>query len=99
MSGPPGFFDAEEQLRWLSACGVPLEWLRAVVDFEAFRAELEAAVPRADRSRGERALWDARVLVLQALYTLSDDQAEYQLRDRLSRTPPETPRPDTVRLI
>jgi transposase, IS5 family len=25
-----------------------------------------------------------RVLVLQALYTLSDDQAEYQLRDRLS---------------
>jgi IS5 family transposase len=32
--------------------------------------------------------WDAvlmfRVLVLQALYTLSDDQTEYQLRDRLS---------------
>ena len=25
-----------------------------------------------------------RVLVLQALYTLSDDQTEYQLRDRLS---------------
>ena len=25
-----------------------------------------------------------RVLVLQTLYTLSDDQAEYQLRDRLS---------------
>ena len=25
-----------------------------------------------------------RILVLQTLYTLSDDQAEYQLRDRLS---------------
>lgn len=25
-----------------------------------------------------------RVLVLQTLYTLSDDQTEYQLRDRLS---------------
>jgi IS5 family transposase len=88
MVGQPGFFDAEERLRWLSASGDPLERLRAVVDFEAFRAELEAALPRADRSRGGRPPWDAllmfRVLVLQALYTLSDDQTEYQLRDRLS---------------
>ncbi len=47
-----------------------LERLRAAVDFEAFRAELEAALPRGDRSRGGRPLWDAvvmfRVLVLQA---------------------------------
>jgi IS5 family transposase len=88
MAGQPGFFDAEERLRWLSASGDPLERLRAVVDFEAFRTELEAALPRADRSRGGRPPWDAvlmfRVLVLQALYTLSDDQTEYQLRDRLS---------------
>ncbi len=88
MAGQPGFFDAEDRLRWLSASGDPLERLRAVVDFEAFRAELEAALPRADRSRGGRPPWDAvlmfRVLVLQALYTLSDDQTEYQLRDRLS---------------
>jgi IS5 family transposase len=88
MADQGGFFDAEERLRWLSASGDPLERLRAVVDFEAFRGELEAALPRADRSRGGRPPWDAvlmfRVLVLQALYTLSDDQAEYQLRDRLS---------------
>ena len=88
MAGQPGFFDAEDRLRWLSASGDPLERLRATVDFEVFRAELEAALPRADRSRGGRPPWDAvlmfRVLVLQAPYTLSDDQAEYQLRDRLS---------------
>ncbi len=88
MAGQPGFFDAEERLRWLSTSGDPLERLRAVVDFEAFRAELEAALPHADRSRGGRPPWDAvlmfRILVLQALYTLSDDQAEYQLRDRLT---------------
>ena len=88
MAGQAGFFDAEERLRWLSASGDPLERLRAVVEFEAFRVELEAALPRADRSRGGRPPWDAvvmfRVLVLQALYTLSDEQAEYQLRERLS---------------
>ncbi len=88
MAGQPGFFDAEERLRWLSASGDPLERLRGVVDFEVFRTELEAALPRADRSRGGRPPYDAvlmfRILVLQALYTLSDEQAEYQLRDRLS---------------
>jgi IS5 family transposase len=96
MAGQAGFFDAEERLRWLSASGDPLERLRAVVEFEAFRAELEAALPRADRSRGGRPPYDAvlmfRILVLQALYTLwpladlrsPDEQAKYQLRDRLS---------------
>ena len=83
-----GFFDADERLRALSAAGDPLERLKTVVDFELFRAELEAALNRADRSRGGRPPYDAvlmfRVLVLQTLYTLSDDQTEYQLRDRLS---------------
>ena len=40
MAGQPGFFDADERLRWLSASGDPSERLRAVVDFEAFRGEL-----------------------------------------------------------
>lgn len=88
MTGQPGFFDTDERLQALSAAGDPLERLRAVVDFELFRPELEAALDRADRSRGGRPPHDAvlmfRVLVLQTLYTLSDDQTEYQLRDRLS---------------
>lgn len=88
MAGQPGFFDTDERLQALSAAGDPLERLRAVVDFELFRPELEAALDRADRSRGGRPSYDAvlmfRVLVLQTLYTLSDDQTEYQLRDRLS---------------
>jgi IS5 family transposase len=88
VAGQPGFFDADERLRALSAAGDPLERLRAAVDFEAFRPELETALARADRSRGGRPPYDAvlrfRILVLQTLYTLSDDQTEYQLRDRLS---------------
>lgn len=88
MAGQPGFFDTQERLQALSAAGDPLERLAAVVDFELFRPELEAALARAGRSRGGRPPYDAvlmfRVLILQALYTLSDEQAEYQLRDRLS---------------
>jgi len=88
MVGQPGFFDQDERLRALSAAGDPLERLAAAVDFELFRPELDAALSRSDRSRGGRPPYDAvlmlRVLVLQTLYTLSDDQTEYQLRDRLS---------------
>jgi IS5 family transposase len=88
MVRQPGFFDTDERLRALSAAGDPLERLAAVVDFELFRPELQAALARGDRRRGGRPPFDAvlmlRVLVLQALYTLSDDQTEYQLRDRLT---------------
>jgi transposase, IS5 family len=88
MAGQAGFFDVDERLRALSAAGDPLERLASVVDFELFRAELEAALQRSDRNKGGRPPYDAvamfRVLVLQTLYTLSDEQAEYQLKDRLS---------------
>ncbi len=88
MSGQPGFFDAGERLRALSAAGDPLERLARAVDLELFRAELGAALRRSDRAKGGRPPCDPvpmfKVLVLQTLYTLSDDQAEYQLRDRLS---------------
>jgi hypothetical protein len=88
MAGQPGFFDADERLKAVSAAGDPLERLAKVVDFELFRAELEAALARSDRSKGGQPPYDAvvmfKVLVLQTLYTLSDDATEYQLKDRLS---------------
>ena len=88
MVGQSGFFDAEERLKALSAAGDPLERLAAVVDFEVFRAELQAALARADRTKGGRPPYDAvlmfKVLVVQTLYALSDDATEYQLKDRLS---------------
>ncbi len=88
MADQPGFFDLDARYRALSAAGDPLERLAAVVDFELFRAELEAALNRSDRAKGGRPPYDAvrmfKLLVLQTLYTLSDDQTEYQLKDRLS---------------
>lgn len=88
MAGQPGFFDGDERLKALSAAGDPLERLAKVVDFEVFRGELEAALSRSDRAKGGRPSYDPvlmfKILVLQTLYTLSDDQTEYQLKDRLS---------------
>lgn len=88
MAGQRGFFDVDERLAGLSRAGDPLERLAAVVDFEVFRDELERALLRSDRAKGGRPPYDAvlmfRLLVLQTLYTLSDDQTEYQVRDRLS---------------
>jgi IS5 family transposase len=49
---------------------------------------LDGALPRSAREKGGRPPYDAvlmfRVLVLQALYNLSDEQTEYQILDRLS---------------
>jgi Transposase domain (DUF772) len=59
--------------------GDPLERLAAGVDFELCRGELDAALDRSDRAQGRRPPYDAvlmfQVLVLQTLYTLSDDQS------------------------
>ena len=88
MRGQAGFFDIEERLKQLSAKGDELERLSQVVDFELFRADLEAAVPRADGSKGGRPAFDHvlmfKVLVLQANHNLSDERTEYLIKDRLS---------------
>ncbi len=86
MAGQRGFFDLDERYAALSKSGVPLERLAGLVDFEMFRGELDAALARSDRTRGGRPPTDPvlmfKVLVLQALYGLSDAQAEFQIMDR-----------------
>jgi hypothetical protein len=44
MRGQPGWFDLNERYAALSAAGDPLERLALVVDFELFRADLDAAL-------------------------------------------------------
>jgi IS5 family transposase len=86
--GMPGFFDIEERLQDLSAKGDDLERMKALVDFEIFRPALEAAVPRADRSKGGRPPFDHvlmfKVMILQTMHSLSDERCEYLIKDRLS---------------
>ena len=91
--GQFGFFDADRRLAAITAKGDPLEMIACVVPFESFRAEIEAAVltPVSEKkSPAGRKPIDVmvmfRMLVLQSLYNLSDEQVEYQVRDRLSFT-------------
>jgi transposase, IS5 family len=88
MAEQRGFFDVDERLRELSAKGGDLERIAALVDFEQFRPELERAVARSDGAKGDRPAFDHvlifKVLLLQAMHSLSDERAEYLIKDRLS---------------
>jgi len=88
MRGQPGFWDVDERYTRLSEAGDPLEKLNAVVPWEVFRKPLAKALKRSDGSKGGRPPYDPvlmfKIMVLQALYNLSDDQAEFLLQDRLS---------------
>ena len=54
----PSFFDFDDRMAALLAKGDDLERVKALVDFEMFRPALEAAVLRADRSKGGRPAFD-----------------------------------------
>lgn len=89
--GQRGFFDVEDRYAGLDAKGDPLVMINKVVPWETFRRRLEGVwrKPREDRkSNAGRKPWDAivmfKAIILCELYNLSDEQVEYQLRDRLS---------------
>src|ERR1017187_202964 len=91
--GQFGFFDTNNRLEALLAKGDPLEAIDALVPWESFRETIEAVVltpAAAKKSNAGRKPIDAivmfRMLILQSLYNLSDDQVEYQVRDRFSFT-------------
>lgn len=80
----PGFFDLEQRLQALSAKGDPLETIKRTVRWEDFRADIEAATktkPKERRSNAGRKPYDTilkfKVLVLQSLHNLSDEQTEF----------------------
>lgn len=88
MRGQPGFWDIDERCVRLSEAGDPLEKLNALVPWEVFRKPLAKALKRSGGEKGGRSPYDAvqmfKILVLQALYNLSDDQADFMIQDRLS---------------
>ncbi len=83
-----GFFDLKFRFRDITRKGDPLQKLNNVINWEYFRDFLEQAIQRKDRAKGGRPAYDHilmfKILVVQSLFNLSDDQTEYQIKDRLS---------------
>src|SRR5437764_6844792 len=91
VMGQKGFFDVERRLEAISAKGDPLETMRKMVRWEDFRADIEAVTETKAEERNSNAdrkpydtILKFKIVVLQSLHNLSDEQTEYLIRDRLS---------------
>src|SRR5215831_16086332 len=81
--GQTGFFDVERRLEAISAKGDPLETIKKIVRWEDFRADIESVTetkPEERKSNAGRKPYDAilkfKIVVLQSLHNLSDEQTE-----------------------
>jgi len=89
QTGRISLFDKNETSEKLSKLGNPLEKLHNVIDFEMFRAILEEnMLNREKKSNAGQKPYDVvmmfKIILLKRFYNLSDEQAEYQINDRLS---------------
>ena len=84
----PGLFAYEEQLEKINAHQPPLNKLDKVIDWEHFREPIEKALYVEPEAPGGRPSYDKvmmfKILILQRYYNLSDEQTEFQIKDRLS---------------
>ena len=83
-----GLFDEEDRLRVLSKLGDSLEKLNEKINWEIFKPILKKALNKEAKGLGGRPAYDYvlmfKIIILQRLYNISDDQTEYQINDRLS---------------
>ena len=83
-----GLFDESNRLKKLSSLGDPLEKLNSVIDWRLFEGTLNKVFAKEQKGVGGRPPYSYllmfKVLILQRLFNISDDQAEYQINDRVS---------------
>ncbi len=84
-----GLFDYEFQLDEIKKHKPPLQKLNEIIDWELFRKPIEEALTKDDKkSNAGRKPYDKllmfKILILQRYYNLSDEQTEFQIKDRLS---------------
>jgi len=84
-----GLFDYEFQLDEIKKHQPPLQKLNKIIDWELFRKPLEDAFMNENKkSNAGRKPYDRlllfKILILQRYYNLSDEQTEFQIKDRLS---------------
>src|SRR5215469_10365373 len=77
----------DRQLEKLTTLGDPLTRLNEI-NWEIFRPELNRIYEKDRKSAAGRKPLDVilmfKIMILQRYYNMSDDQAEYQIRDRAS---------------
>ena len=82
------FFNEKDRLEKITKLGDPLEQLKAIVNWTIFLPVLDQAIPRVASEKGGRPpfanLLMFKILVIKRLYSLSYDQTEYQINDRIS---------------
>jgi hypothetical protein len=79
ITGNRGLFDEQETIQKLSEIGNPLERISQVIDFEAFRVNLESKLLNANKKNNAGAKpYDVvmmfKILILQRYYGLGDTQ-------------------------
>jgi len=83
-----GLFDWQTRFEQLDNGGDPLVKLNEIVNWQQFRKTLEKVRDKNRKSNAGRKPFDVilmyKIMILQSLYNLSDDQIEFQIRDRLS---------------
>ena len=83
-----GLFDEQEKLERISKLGDPLEKLNESINWSLFRPVLTYALKKEAQGPGGRPPFDYvmmfKILILQEYFGLSDEQAEFQITDRLS---------------
>lgn len=83
-----GFFDYEFRQAELKKRSNPLEKLDKVIDWEIFRSLVEEVFAMKSKGPGGAPAYDRlmmfKILVLQRYYNLSDEQTEFQIKDRIS---------------
>lgn len=83
-----GLFDLHDRLKKIDKTGDPLIRLNKAIDWELFRPDLELIRQKKRKSNAGAKGYDLvlmfKILVLQSLYNLSDDQIEFQILDRIS---------------
>jgi hypothetical protein len=83
----PGFFDQEDRLTKLETLGDPPPRLDSIADWSTFRPSLKVIHQKQRQRNAGCKPHDVtlmlKMLVLQALYNLSDDQTEFQVRTRV----------------
>ena len=90
--GAEGLFDVERRREAISAKGDPLETIKKIVPWEDFRADIEGVTETKPEERNSNAgrepsaaILKFKIVVLQSLHNLSDEQTEYLIRDCISR--------------